>query len=182
MALLFGLAVVVALVVALVGFAVRDVVLLHRDESRRPPDVAPARWQVLLGYGLLAAGALVWAVLGAVVEPVTRDVLGGVLAVDEKLRSHELEAERLAMFGREARWAAILLAVGGLVVLARAVGRRLAVAAVVVAWVVIDLSLDAADAGNERAQQGPAVAIDNDDIGYGPEDIRCRGAHVIPVL
>lgn len=157
MALLFGLVVVVALVVALVGFAVRDVVLLHRDESRRPADVMAARWHLLLGYGLLAAGTLWWVVLGALVEPLTRDVLAGVLAVHEELRSHELEAQRLAMFGREARWAAILLAVGGLVLLARAVRRRLAVTGVVVAWVVTDLVLDMADADARTVATAGAV-------------------------
>src|SRR5690349_18502825 len=141
MGLLLGAVALVAAGIALAGFAVRSAVLLHRDESRRPPSVASAGWHVLLGYGIVAAGALIWIVLGAFVDVASSSVLSQASADDEEPPAHVLEAERLTMFVREARWAAILLAVGGLVLLARSTGRRLAVSGVVVAWVVADLTL-----------------------------------------
>jgi hypothetical protein len=134
-------------VLALAGVAARAVVRLYGDESRRPADVLPARWHLPAAYGLLCAGLLLWAVFAAVVEPTTREALSDLLARDPEDRSHVGETERLAMFGREARWAAILLGAGGLVVLARARRRRAIVAAFVVAWVAADLVVDVADAG-----------------------------------
>ncbi len=146
MAALIGIVMLFIAMVALAAFAGREGLRFAREASQRPADGVPAGWHRLLGYAFVAAGVLIWTVLGGWVAPVARGVFAGELALDEEDRTHELEAERLVTFGREARWAAILLAVGGLVLLARAAHRRLAVTGIVVVWVVADLVLDLADA------------------------------------
>jgi hypothetical protein len=137
-----GLVVGMLVLVAVAGHAVGE---LYRDPRRRPPDARVAGWHRWAGYGLTCLGVAAWAVLAAVVEPGTREIHADLLALAPEDRTHVGETERLAMLSREARWAAIVLAVGGLVLLARAHDRRRAVAMGVTGWVVADLTLDAAD-------------------------------------
>ncbi len=171
------------LAVVLLSLAILTLFLISAQSVTRliaravdpPPRAAVARWHRPAGYVLVAIGVALWTATAAVLEPTTAGVFADMLAVDPLDRAHPAETARLAMFGREARWGAILLGVGGLVLLARAHRRRRAVAAGVVAWVGIDLALDSA------AVAGPGVVLAGALVGGGLFALSGRrAAHTAP--
>ncbi len=140
-------------------------VVVGRFARQRPePTVtsvygsARAGWRSKVGYPLALLGIVAWAVAAGVVEPLIRDLL----ADDADPTPSFDEGADLALLGRDLRWASMVLAVGGLVLLARAYGRQVAVALGVAGWIVGDLVLDALNLDGGwpvAAGAGAAVAV-----------------------
>src|SRR5690606_38459367 len=86
------------------------------------------RWRGVVGVAFAGLGTAGWTALVVLPDPPTgSDLLAASLGSSP---------------ARDARWAAGLLAVGGLLLLASSVGRRLAVLAVALGWATADLALD----------------------------------------
>jgi hypothetical protein len=125
---------------ALLGAVAGAVALLARPGLRARVDGArPLR---VLGALLAAAAAVLWALGAAIFEPALRAtynrVAPGPFSADA--------AEALGLAGKDFRWAAIVLGLGGLALLVRGTAGRLAAVGVsLVLWLTADVLWDRAN-------------------------------------
>jgi len=113
-------------------------------------------WRRVGGAVLTATGVGAWVVMAAFVEPTIRDVVDAWRSAGHPYWGsgwipHGPATGLFEQMGPSLRWAAILLAVGGLVSVTAGVRPRAWVAAGAVGWLAADLALDLANA--------PALAV-----------------------
>jgi hypothetical protein len=121
--------------------------LLARDATPSTDTSSPTSgsrdWRSVAGWVLATLGASGWSVVAMTVAPVAEDAYRGWPAFRATAPGADVDdVGAFGMFAEDLRWAAMLVALGGLLLVARGRRRGLALACGYLAWAAADVVLD----------------------------------------